>query len=185
MGTPAPTVTNPPPAIGPAEATIRRTLDLGRSLALLIALIAGVFFLLLLALSIFQVIFGAGAGGFVSAVYCLLAAVVNYLLWREFPTFETFAAQRQYVALRDRLLLWMVLGFVFFVVEGIVLIVVWIKVEGVLHPDGMVAQTLGAAPPGAAAPPATGAPTCPRCGQPATYAADAQRFYCPRCAQFV
>jgi hypothetical protein len=183
VAAPAPTVTIPPPAMGPGEATIRRTLDLGRSLALLIALIAGVFFLLLLALTIFQVVFGGPDGGFVSAAYCLIAAVVNYLLWREYPTFETFAAQRQYVALRDRLLLWIVLGLIFFVVEGIILVVVWIKVEGVVHPD----SPLGLAPATAApvAPPPPAAPTCPRCGQPTTFAPDAQRYYCPRCAQFV
>jgi hypothetical protein len=183
MATATATVPIPPPAMGPGEATIRRTLDLGRSLALLIALIAGVFFLILLALSIFQVVFGGGAGGFVSAAYCLLSAVVNYLLWREFPTFETFAAQRQYIALRDRLLLWVVLGFVFFVVEGIVLAVVWVKVEAVLHPEGTVARAIG--PPAPATPSGPAAPLCPRCGQPTTFAVDAQRFYCPRCAQFV
>ncbi len=175
----------PPPssAVPPAEATVRRYLDLARSLALLIALIAGVLFLVLLALTILAVVFGGSAGGFVSAAYCLVAAAVNYLLWREIPALETLAGQRQYAALRDRMLLWVVLGFVFFVVEGIVLAVVWLKVEALLHPDGVVSQAIGA-PPGAS-PPGPISTTCPRCGLPASYLADSQRYYCPRCSQYL
>jgi hypothetical protein len=183
VAAPPPSVTIPPPAMGPGEATIRRTLDLGRSLALFLALIAGVFFLILLALSIFDAVFGRPDGGFVGSAYCLISAIVNYLLWREFPTFETFASQRQYAALRDRLLLWIVLGFLFFVVEGIILLVVWIKVEGVLHPEG--GAPFAPAPPAPTLTAPSNGPSCPRCGQPTTYAADAQRYYCPRCAQFV
>jgi hypothetical protein len=180
---PAPPTPPPSVAVPPGEATVRRYLDLARSFALLIALIAGVLFLVLLALTILAVVFGGSAGGFVSAAYCLVAAAVNYLLWREIRSLESLALARQYAALRDRMLLWVVLGFVFFVVEGIILAVVWLKVEALLHPEGAVSQVIGA-PPGTS-PPAPISTMCPRCGLPASYLADSRRYYCPRCSQYL
>lgn len=116
------------PSAGP-ESTVRSILSLARSLALLVALLAGLLFLILLVLGAVAALFGAVPTDLVGVVYCLLSALINYLLWREIPALEALAAQRQFAELRDHLLLWVVLGVVFFVVVGLVLAVAWVKVE--------------------------------------------------------
>lgn len=123
----------PPPApsaaAAPADDSLRSLLGIGRSLALLFALLAGLLFLVFLAFALLDVLLGYGAGDLVAAVYCLVSAVVNFVIWRELPALEKLAGDGQYAALRERLLVWAVLGIVFFFVVGVVLLVAWIKVE--------------------------------------------------------
>ena len=162
----------PPPAPpSPDEQTVRSTLDLAVTLGLVFALIAGLLFLILLALSILRAVLGTGYGGFVGAAYCLVSAVVNYLLWRELPAIVALLPARQYRAARDRLLLWMVLGFLFFVVEGIVLLFAWLKLDSMAH-------AAESTPPGGTS------SQCPRCGGPLSWVAEYQRFYCYRCGAY-
>lgn len=119
--------------VGPDE-TVRTLLSISRSLALVFALLAGLLFLLLLAFTVLDVVFGRGAGDLIAAVYCLASAAVSYVIWRELPAIEQFAAARQYAALRERLLIWAILGVVFFVVVGVLLLVAWVKVELLVTP---------------------------------------------------
>ncbi len=122
-----------PPAAPAAGATpdesVRALLSISRSLALVLALLAGLLFLLLLAFTVLDVVFGRGAGDLVGAVYCLASAAVNFLLWREIPGLERLAAAREYVQLRDRLLIWAILGVLFFVVVGVLLLIAWLRIE--------------------------------------------------------
>lgn len=118
----------------PPDASVRVLLSIARTLALLFALLAGVLFLIFLAFAFFDLFLGRGPGDLVWAVYCLASAVVNYALWREVPGLEKLASDRQYAALREHTMVWAVLGVVFFVVVGIVLLLVWVKAEMLTNP---------------------------------------------------
>ncbi len=124
----------PTEASAPSDESIRVLLSISKSFALLIAILAGLLALLFLAFTILDVVLGRGAGAIVVAVYCLLSAAVNYLLWRELPRFQRLAADRMYRALRDQLLVWAILGVIFFLLVGALLLVVWVKAELHLAP---------------------------------------------------
>jgi len=119
----------PPPPPAPADDSVRSLLSVARSLALLFAVLAGLLFLVFLAFAVLDLVLGRGAGDIVWAVYSLASAAVNYVLWREIPRLEQLAASRQYAALREQTIIWAVLGILFFVVVGVLLLVVWMKVE--------------------------------------------------------
>jgi len=118
-----------PPSAGPPDDSLRSLLSVARTLALLFALLAGLLFLVFLAFAVLDLVLGRGAGDIVWAVYSLASAAVNYVLWREIPRLEQLAATRQYAALREQTIIWAVLGIIFFVVVGLLLLVVWMKVE--------------------------------------------------------
>ncbi len=179
MATSAPPPPPPPPLAGPPapDESIRVLLSLSRSLALLLALLAGVLFLVFLAFAVFNLLLGAGAGGIVVAIYCLASAVVNYVVWRELPGLQALAASRQYGLLRDHLIVWVVLGILFFVLVGVLLAVAWVKAELLLSPPPAPAAPSTAAP--------GGPPTCPRCGGPTTLVPEFQRYYCHRCGAYL
>lgn len=119
----------PPPPPGPPDDTVRSLLSVARSVALLFALLAGLLFLVFLAFAVLDLVLGRGAGDIVWAVYSLASAVVNYVLWREIPRLEQLAATHQYRALREQTVIWAVLGIIFFVLVGVLLLLVWMKVE--------------------------------------------------------
>ncbi len=127
---------SPPPTGGapPPDESVRVVLSVSRTLALVFAIIAGLLFLVFLAFAIFDLILGRGAGNVVLAVYCLASAAVNFVLWRQVPPLEKLAAARQYAALRDQLIVWAILGILFFVVVGVLLLVVWVKLELLANP---------------------------------------------------
>ena len=133
---PAESPFTPPPSGGgpPPDESVRVVLAVSRTLALVFAIVAGLLFLVFLAFAIFDLILGRGAGNVVLAVYCLASAAVSFVLWREIPGLERLATARQYAALRDQILVWAILGIVFFVVVGVLLLVVWIKAEMLAHP---------------------------------------------------
>jgi len=142
------------PALGPPTAdpsppddTLDAALSLARTLAIFVALIAGLLFLILLFVFVLGTLFGYGTGGVVGVAYCFLSAVVNYLLWREIPRFQRLAAEHHFSELRERLLLWMILGLLFFVVEGIVLIFAYLNADD--RSRGSGSATFAAPPPGA------------------------------------
>jgi hypothetical protein len=167
----------PPPAATPADESVHRLLVLARSLAFLVAFVAGILFLVFLVLGIIEALLGAVPTALGLMLYAVASAVVNFLLWRELPRFESLATQRQYGLLRDPLLLWAALGLVFFLVDGIVLLVAWAKV------DALVVKPAAPAPPPAAA---TANPaTCPRCGSAGTWLPEYGRYYCYRCSAYV
>jgi hypothetical protein len=125
----------PDPAPGPGQdESVRVLLSVSRSLALVFAILAGILFLVFLAFTLLDVVLGRGAGDLISAVYCLASAAVNFVIWRELPRLEQLAASRQYGQLRDQLLIWAVLGIIFFVVVGVLLLIAWVKVEVLATP---------------------------------------------------
>jgi len=169
---PPPPPAPPPPAPPAADDTpVRSLLRLARSLAFLATLIAALFFLILLALGIIEVALGGSPASLLASIYCLIAAAVNYLAWREIPTLETLAAQGKYGLLKDRLLVWIVLGLLFFVVVGIVLAIAWAKID------------LARAPSSPA--PAASPPVCLRCGERTTLIPEYGRYYCYRCSAYL
>ncbi len=188
MATPVPT---PSPA-SPSERSVASWLDVGRSLALILAVVAGLIFLVSLAFVVIRLALFGDLGGIVGAVYWLLTAIVNFLLWKEYPRFESLAAQRQFAELKDRLLLWIILGILFFLVEGIVLLLVFLKLDDLLAGrDGSAPVAATGAPPAAPLPPPVPPPpppagvVCPTCGQPAALIAEYNRYYCYRCSAYV
>jgi hypothetical protein len=165
---PTPAALTPPP---PDETPLRSLLSLARSLALLVALIAGLFFLILLALGILRIALGGSPASLIAAVYCLVASAVNYLAWRELPSLEVLASQRKYGLLKERLLVWVVLGLVFFVVVGVVLALAWVRID-------LSAGPFASAPSGTP-------PVCLRCGERATLIPEFGRYYCYRCSAYL
>jgi hypothetical protein len=119
----------PAPSGRPQDESVRVLLSVSRSLALLFALLAGVLFLLLLGLGVLTIVLGGGLGEIVAAVYCLASAAINFAIWKQLPGLEALAAQKRYAALREPLLIWGILGVLFFVVVGILLLVAWVKAE--------------------------------------------------------
>ena len=110
-------------------------LSVSRTLALLFAGLAGLLFLLLLAFTVLDVVFGRGPGLLVTSIYCLASAAVLFVVWREIPSLQQLAANRQYAALRGHLLIWAILGLLFFVIIGVLLLVAWAKAELLANPS--------------------------------------------------
>ncbi|HLN51606.1 MAG TPA: hypothetical protein VK455_06085 [Thermoplasmata archaeon] len=165
---PPPTPPAPPPL---DDEPLRSLLGLARTLAFLVALVAGLFFLILLALGIFRIAVGGSPASLVAAAYCLIAAAVNYLTWRELPALELLASQRKYGLLKERLIVWTVLGLIFFVVVGVVLALAWVRID-------LKAGPYAAAPTG-------NPPVCLRCGERATLIPEFGRYYCYRCSAYL
>ncbi len=172
-GEPSPVVPPPPPAAPPPpeDDAVRSLLRLARSLAFLVTLVAALFFLVLLALGILAILLRGGPATLIGAVYCLMAAAVNFLAWREIPRLDILASQRNFGPLKERLLVWIVLGLVFFGVVGIVLAIAWVRID--LPPQP------------AAPPPPTTPPVCLRCGERASLIPEYGRYYCYRCSAYL
>jgi len=118
----------------PPDSSLNALLSASRTLAMLFAAVAGLLFLVFLAFAILDLVLGRGAGNVVLAVYCLASAAVNFVLWREIPPLEALASSGEFTLLRDRLLIWAILGLVFFVVVGVLLLVAWVKAESLANP---------------------------------------------------
>ncbi len=169
---PSPSSAPPPPAVPPSDdGPVRSLLSLARTLAFLVTLIAALFFLVLLALGVLAVLLGATPAVLVGAAYCLLSAGVNFLAWREIPRLDRLASQGDLGRLRERLLVWIVLGLVFFGVVGVVLAIAWVRIDLPVRP---------LAPPPPASP-----PVCLRCGERATLIPEYGRYYCYRCSAYL
>ncbi len=117
------------PAAPPADESVRSLLAVSRTLAILFALLAGLLFLVFLAFAVLDLVLGRGAGNIVLAVYCLASAAVNYVLWKEIPALQRLAEARNWVALRNQTLVWGIVGILFFVLVGLLLLVVWTRAE--------------------------------------------------------
>jgi membrane protease YdiL (CAAX protease family) len=117
----------PPPARG--DESVRSLLAVSRTIAILFAALAGLLFLVFLAFAFLDLLLGRGAGNVLLAVYCLASAAVNYVLWREIPQLQKLVAAGRWAALRDQVLVWGILGILFFVVVGLLLLVVWTRAE--------------------------------------------------------
>jgi hypothetical protein len=183
-----PTASPAGPPGTPAEASLREILRIARTIALILAFVAGLIFVITLVLTLVSIAFGNYGGGLVGAGYWLFTAVVNFLIWQRLPEFELLAAQRQYSALKDRLLLWIVLGILCFVIVGVLLLIAHLKSDA-LNASSPAAppatSAIPAPPPNAPPPPVAVAPSCPRCGRPTALILEYGRYYCHSCGQYV
>lgn len=178
-----------PTSESPSEGSVRHFLDVARNLAPLIALLAGILFIVLLALGVLQIVFRVGAGDLFGAIYCLVSAFVNYIIWRELPGLEQLAAARRYGQLRERLLVWVVLGILFFVVEGVILGFAWLKTDNLVRPAPATSAPVGAPPAWGSSPTvaaqSAAPPVCLRCGSAGTWVSEYRRYYCFRCSTYL
>jgi hypothetical protein len=180
----------PPPAMQePAEAqSIKSILKVVRILAIIfgvLALIAGIAFVVLIP-------FGVLVGG----VWLILGGIVALVVYLQMKSIEEKVNARQYEAAKSQTLIWMILGFLFGLLLGIILLIAFLKFDplinwqrnqmaGGMPPPGYAAPY---APPPAApapAPPpvpapaaAPSAPFCAKCGKPTTWIAQYGRYYC-------
>jgi len=128
-GPPSTTTTGPPVAAAPPDDSVRSLLALARPLALVFAGLAALLFLVFLALSFVEAVLGRGPGDLVAVAYCAVSAAVNFLIWREVPDLQRLEVEGRYGALREPVLIWAILGLLFFVVAGVVLLLAWVKID--------------------------------------------------------
>lgn len=184
---------------------VRQLLTVGRILALVISVLAIVGIVLeVLSILAIQSLLGFVPGfDFVGPVYWAIAAIVNFVAYRELAGSLDRLNAGQYAAAREPLLLWALLTLIFGVLVGIILLIAYVKLEDVIRGAAPWSQPapppMGAAPPpgltpypAPAAPPpppaataAPAVPTCPRCGKPATWVPQYSRWYCYTDAQYL
>jgi uncharacterized membrane protein YidH (DUF202 family) len=146
---------------------------------------------------------GAVIGALIGAVWIVIGGVVAIIVYMQMNSIEAKVNDHQYEAAKSQTLIWVVLGFIFGIILGIILLVAWLKFDplitwqrnqGGAPPAGytqyaapMYAPPAQAAPapvappppaPPAAAPAPAPAPFCVKCGKPTTYIAQYGRYYC-------
>gem|GEM_PF-349455 len=148
---------------------------------------------------------GAVIGALIGAIWIVIGGVVAIIVYMQMNSIEAKVNDHQYEAAKSQTLIWMVLGFIFGILLGIILLIAWLKFDPVIAwqrnqggapPAGYTqyATPVYAAPPAAApvyaapvapppappaAPPAApAAPFCVKCGKPTTYIAQYGRYYC-------
>ncbi len=129
--------TVPPPAIGESS-KVRTVLDL-LHISKILALIIGI--LLLIAAAWYGFTFSI-----LAAIYSVAAAVINLLLYMRMDEFTALVNNRRYPELRDRILIWAILGIIFGVIVGILLIIVYVELDE-LQRSTMYQQPPPTAPP--------------------------------------
>ncbi len=165
-GAPAPMMEHP------ELASLKSILNLAKILALIVMILAVLGALLDVAAAVsFNSVWGFyPSGDFVGAGYLLISAVVLFLIWQRIPAIEAMVNNRQYSQAKNDLLIWMILGFVFTFIVGLVLLIGYIKFDTIIASGGAVPVSMVG---GYAAPPAYGQPTAyapqPGYGQPAPY----------------
>jgi hypothetical protein len=143
---------------------------------------------------------GAVLGALIFAVWFVIWGVVAIVVYMQMKSIEAKVNAHQFEAAKSQTLIWMVLGFIFGIILGILLLIAYIKYDplinwqrsqqqGVAPPPGYAPQY--AAPPPMAPPPAAppaaapAAPFCPKCGKPTTFIAQYGRYYCYTDNQYV
>jgi hypothetical protein len=197
----------------PAElSSLKSILNIARILALVFLII-----FILVAIAQILVLVALASLGFVGfavvgAIFPILAFVISLLIWMQISEIKRLVDAGQYDAAKSKTLIWMILGFIFGVILGIILLIAYLKFDPVInwqrqqHMGGQPpaqggwnapppAQAAWSAPPAApppatapvaaAPPPAPTGGTCPRCGKPATWVAQYNRWYCYSCQQYV
>ena len=140
-------------------------------------------------------------GALIFAIWFVIWGVVAIVVYMQMKSIEAKVNAHQYEAAKSQTLIWMVLGFIFGILLGILLLIAYLKFDPVINwqrqqmggtPAGYAPQYAApayqapppAAPPMAApappppAPAAPAAPMCAKCGQPTTYIAQYGRYYC-------
>jgi hypothetical protein len=137
--------------------TVRSYLHLGKILALVIAILSVVW-------AAFVIVATFGFGVF-NAAFLIIAFIVCLLIYLQIGQIEALANARQYGAAKERLLIWMILGFIFgYLIVGIILLLAYLKFDDLINWQraasgqpgwGQPAAAWQQAPPGGAwAPPA-------------------------------
>lgn len=193
MGAPMAYPMPPPMVAEPAEVqSIKSMLHVAR----ILAIIFGILFLLV-AIGTAVVAIAVGIGILVSTVWLLIGVVVAALVYTQMRSIEAKVDAHQYEAAKSQTLIWMVLGFIFGIILGIILLLAFIKfdplinwqrTQGAVPPPGYAPQYVAPSvaapssmppPPVAASPQASPAvPFCSKCGKPTTYIAQYGRYYC-------
>jgi hypothetical protein len=193
----------------PEAQTIKSMLHIARILAIIFGILlflGGIVYIAFLAYAAtacatYAGYCGAAFGGFIAtAIYLLIAGIFLVLVYTQMKSIEAKVNARQYEAAKSQTLIWMILGFIFGIILGIILLVAYIKFDpliaatrqgGQMPPAGYgmppQQQAWAAPPPAPMAPPPVpaAAPLCPKCGKPATYVAQYNRYYCYTDSQYV
>jgi hypothetical protein len=172
MATP-PAYGSPPPMMEhPEVASLKSILNLAKILALIVMILAVLAALLEIWSALaFNALWGYYApGAFIGPAYLLISAVVLFLIWQRLPAIEAMVNNRQYAQAKNALMIWMILGFIFTFIIGLILVLGYIKFDALIASGGaMPAMMAGGYPgqPGYGQPPAYGAP--PAYAQPPVY----------------
>ena len=199
----------------PAElSSLKSVLNVARILALvflILFLLAGIGELLAVLVLISP---GLGAIALVYVAFFILAFIVAILVYMQIAGIKRMVDAGQYQAAKDRTLIWMILGFIFGIILGIVLLIAYLKFDAVINwqrqmqsggqppaqppawgapppaappmaPVAVAAPSPAAPPMPVAAPGAPAAGICPRCGKPATWVAQYNRWYCYNDQQYI
>lgn len=145
---------------------------------------------------------GAIVGALIPAIWLVISGVFLLFVYMQMKSIEAKVNARQYEQAKSQTLIWMILGFVFGILLGIILLIAYIKYDPLINaqrqgmgqappPGGYAPPPQGsapayAAPPPMASPPApagpppgsSAAPFCSKCGKPTTYIAQYGRYYC-------
>ncbi|MGI0129819.1 MAG: hypothetical protein ACREEC_06675, partial [Thermoplasmata archaeon] len=142
---------------------------------------------------------GAVLAALIPAIYLVISGLFIILVWMQMKSIEAKVNAHQYGAAKAQTLIWMILGFIFGIILGVILLIAYIKFDPLINasramsggqpPQGgqpMYApappQGYGAPPPVQSPPmapaPAAAVPFCPTCGKPGTYVAQYGRYYC-------
>lgn len=203
MATPMYPMAGPPPMMEhPELSSLKSLLSAARIVALVLWILGILWVLGALVAAAFAAAFGVPTA-ILGVIYPVLFTIVNLLTWMRLPQIEAQVNRGEYAAARDATLLWMVLGWFFLFINGLILLLAWLKFDTVIRSGGVAmgvppgyVPPVGATPgmpyaaPGAAAPmpppaapamappAAAGSTPCPRCGRPLTWIPQYSRWYC-------
>jgi len=142
---------------------------------------------------------GAIAGALIGAIWLVIGGVVAILVYMQMKSIEAKVNAHQYEAAKSQTLIWMIIGFIFGILLGVLLLIAYIKYDPLINwqrSQGGAAPAYAAPPPPGVPPPmvpppppmapATPAvPNCASCGRPTSYIAQYGRYYCYSCARYV
>lgn len=148
-------------------------------------------------------------------IMILIFGVIDIVIFMQMGSIRSLLDQGRLQEAKSKTLIWAILGLLLggFLV-GIILILAYMKYDSAINAAAQPAYQAApppaygggygyaappaaappaaappAAPPAAPAPPpaptAQAAPTCPKCGRPATFVAQYNRYYCYSCSQYV
>ncbi len=196
------------PMQNPEVGTIRTMLSVVRILALIGMVLTaigaiGTIWALAVLTSAGYGAYGA-VGASVYAIYIVVVFLFLLFVYLRIGAIRDLVDAGRLAEAKERTLIWMILGFIFGILVGVLLLIAYIKFDpairwqqqmqmggqqppawGVPAAAPMVAQPFApaAAPPPVASTPA--AVMCPRCGRPATWIGQYSRWYCYNDQQYV
>ncbi|MGP8078816.1 MAG: zinc ribbon domain-containing protein [Thermoplasmata archaeon] len=186
----------------PEAQTIRSMLHVARILAIILGilvLIGGLIYVAAIAYfaSVCSTFVGydpycgsAIAAALVPAIYLVILGVVAIFVYMQMRSIEAKVNARQFEAAKSQTLIWMILGFIFGIILGVLLLIAYLKFDPLITwQRGQAGGAMGygvppmaaapgmAYPPSAGAPPAAGQRFCSSCGSPNAPGAQ----FCAKC----